>query len=144
MSERIDDGFSTTITFSAGTSGVTLLLWEKEVTPPGASMGGGNDVTTMRNTAWRTISPKHLMTLTECSCVVAYNPEVYDEIIAMLGTNQSIIITFPDDSTLTWWGFIDSFTPGAIVEGEQPTADLAMVPTNQNGSQVETAPVYAA
>jgi len=143
MSERIDDGFSTTIAFSAGTSGVTLLLWEKSLTPPGVSAGGATDTTTMRNTTWRTMAPKLLKTLTEASVQAAYDPEVYDELVAMIGVNQSIVITFADDSTFTFWGFIDAFTPGEIVEGEQPVADLTIIPTNQNGSLVETAPEYA-
>lgn len=140
---RIDDGFATTIAFSAGTSGVTFLCYEKEVTPPGLSAEGPNDTTTMRNTLYRTKAPKSLVTMLPGSFVAAYDPEVIDEIVAMLGVNQSIVITFPDDSTWTFWGWIDSFVPGPIVEGEQPTADVTIEVSNQNGSQVETAPVYA-
>ena len=141
---RIDDGFSTTIAFSASASGVSVYISEKEVTPPGMSMGGENDTTTMRNTAWRTKAPKQLRTLTPCTLSVAYDPKIYDELLDLIGVNQSIIITFPDDSTLIFWGWIDEFTPGNIVEGEQPVADITIIPGNQNASQVETPPVYSA
>lgn len=138
---RLDDGFATLISFDEDSS---VSMYEKEVTPPGVSGGGENDTTTMRNTTWRTKKPKELITLVESSLTVSYDPAVYDEIIAMVNVNQEITITFPDSSTLVFWGWIDEFTPNSIVEGEQPTAELTIIPSNQNGSNVETAPVYSA
>lgn len=138
---RIDDGYATLIGFSEDSD---VQMWEKEVTPPGVSGGGENDTTTMQNTTWRTKSPKGLISLSECSLVVAYDPAVYDEIVAMVNVNQQITITFPDDSTLVFWGWIDEFTPSANVEGEQPTAEVKIIPSNQNDSGVETAPIYSA
>ena len=137
----LEDGFATLITFAENSD---VLLYEKEVTPPGVDGGGEIDVSTMQNTTWRTKSPKSLKTLAESSLVAAYDVAVYDEIIAMVNVNQSITITFPDSSTLVFWGWIDKFTPGALVEGQQPTADVTIVPSNRNGSDVETAPVYSA
>ncbi len=141
---RIDDGHPTLIAFSASTSGVTFEFFEKEVTPPGASAGGANDTTTMRNNLFRTMAPKQLITMTPMSVVGAYDPVVYDEIFAMIKINQIITITFPDASTLTFWGWIDEFTPGNIVEGEQPTSTLTIIPSNQDNSKVEQPPIYAA
>lgn len=138
---RIDDGFATLIEFAEDSD---VQMWEKEVTPPGVSGGGENDTSTMRNTTWRTRAPKGLITLSEASFSAAYDPAVYDEIIAMVNVNQEITITFPDNSTLVFWGWIDEFTPGANVEGEQPTADITIIPSNQNAAGAEIAPVYAA
>lgn len=138
---RIDDGFATLITFSEDSD---IEFWEKEVTPPGIDGGGENDTSTMRNTSWRTRSPKSLRTLTESSCVVAYDPAVYDSIVAMVNVNQQITITFADDSTLVFWGWLNTFTPNAAVEGEQPTAEVTIIPSNQNAAGTETAPVYSA
>lgn len=138
---RIDDGHPTTISFSADSS---VSIWEKEVTPPGMEGGGANDTTTMHNSTWRTKSPKKLVTLSECSFTAAYDPATFDEMLAMLNVNQQITVTFPDSSNLTFWGWLDEFKPGAIKEGEQPTADVTIIPSNQNSSGVETAPVYAA
>jgi len=137
---RIDDGFSTIIEFAEDSD---VQMWEKEVTPPGMSGGGENDTSTMRNTTWRTRAPKSLITLSESSLSVAYDPAVFDEIVAMLNVNQLVTITFPDSSTLAFWGWIDEFTPGANVEGEQPTADVTIIPSNQNASGTEVAPVYS-
>ena len=141
---RIDDGLGASIAFGEGSSGVTLLVYEKEITPPGVDGGGANDTSTLRNSIWRTNSPKGLKSLSESSFNCAYDPACYDEIIALLNENQEITITFPDDSTLVFWGWIDSFIPGPMTEGAQATADCSIIPSNQNNSGVETAPVYAA
>ncbi len=144
MTQIINDGHPTTVSFSGSASGITVFMKEKEVTPPGISMGGENDTTTMRNSTWRTKAPKQLKTLTPASFSAAYDPEVYLELLDLIGVNQLITITFADSSTLDFWGWIDEFTPGNIVEGEQPVADVTIIPSNQNGSLVETPPVYAA
>jgi hypothetical protein len=136
---RIDDGFATTISFS---SNPNVKLWEKQVTPPGVQGGGANDTTTMRNTAWRTRSPKKLKTLSDSSFTAAYDPAVYSQIVAMLNTNQQITVTFPSGKTLVFWGWLDEFTPNRVVEGAQPEAECKIIPSNQNTSGVETAPTY--
>lgn len=136
---RIDDGFSTTISFESNAS---VLFYEKTVTPPGIEGGGEIDTTTMRNTAWRTKAAKQLKSLTNASITVAYDPEVYDDILEMIQINQEITITFPDASTLVFYGWIDTFAPGALTEGEQPTAEITIIPSNQDESGTETAPVY--
>lgn len=137
----LDDGFATTVTFSSSTS-ASLLFQEREVTPPGVSAGGENDTTTMKNTTWRTKAPKQLKTLTTMTEVAKYDPRIYDEIVDMIGVNQQITVTFPDASTLVFWGWVDEFTPNAVSEGTMGTANVTVIASNQNDSQVETAPVY--
>ena len=135
---RIDDGFSTRISLGS------VLLWEKEVTPPGAQGGGANDTTTMRNEVWRTRAPKKLKTLSDGKATVAYDPAIYNDIVSLLQVNQEITVTFADGSTLMFWGWLDEFTPGSCAEGAHPTADVTIIPSNQNDSGEETAPVYTA
>jgi hypothetical protein len=137
---RIDDGFATTITFTTPV-GLSLLLWEKTVTPPGVEAGGETDITTMRNTAWRTKSPKKLKSLTNAAFTAAYDPQVFDEIVSCVGVNQLLTITFPDASTIAFWGWLDTFTPNENTEGEQPTAACTIIPSNHDDSDVEVAPV---
>lgn len=134
------DGFSTTIAFAADSS---LLFEVKELTPPPIEGGGGIDVTTMSNTAWRTMSPKSLKTLGQMSLVVAYDPESYDEQASLVNTNNLVTITFPDTTTLAFYAYVESFTPGPNTEGEQPTATIVITPTLRHSSTgAETAPVY--
>lgn len=138
---RIDDGFSTLITFANFT---TVKFWEKEVTPPSMEAGGANDTTNMHNTEWRTKAPKKLKTLGESSAKVSYDPKVFEDIPDMLGVNQEITITFPDGSKVKFWGWVDSFNPGSCAEGEAPTADIKIICSNQNATGAETAPAYTA
>ena len=136
---RIDDGFSTLITFSESPQG---KLWEKEVTPPGISGGGANDTTTMRNTAWRTNSPKKLKSLTPMSFTAAYDTAFYVQALAMININQLITVEFADGSMLLFWGWLDEFTPGPASEGSQPEADCTIICSNQDDTGAEVAPVY--
>ena len=145
------DGYQTTIDFSSFNTDssdalILTLMEEKEVTPPGIAGGGANDASTMRNTTWRTMSPKSLRTLTPATFTIAWDVALYDEMVAMINVNQLITITFPDTSTLAFWGWLDDFSPGANVEGEQPTATLTIIPSNQDGddNDAEYSPVYTA
>jgi len=140
---RLNDGYQTTIEFSEGASG-GVKFWEKNVTPPGMDAGGANETTTMRNTLYRTRSPKQLITMTDLSLTVAYDPELYDSILTMIKVNQLITISWPDGSSLAFWGWLDKFTPGQVAEGAQPEATITIVPSNQNDSDEEVAPDYEA
>ena len=136
---RIDDGHSTTVTFA---DFPTVKFYEKTVTPPGVEGGGENDTTTMLNTIWRTRSPKKLKTLSEGSLNAAYDTEVYSTIITMIQTNQLITVNFADGSKYAFWGWVDSFVPGEIVEGEQPEAEVVIIPSNTDAAGAEIAPVW--
>lgn len=136
---RLDDGYQTLIDL-----GGIATLYEKTVTPPGIDGGGAVDTTTMQNSAWRTRNPKQLKTLSEGSITVAYDVALYDDILAAVNVNQLITITFPDGSTLAFWGWLNTFTPNELVEGEQPTAECQIIPSNQDSSGAEVAPVYSA
>jgi len=138
---RIDDGHQTLITFAADSD---VKIWEKTITPPGVDGGGANDTTTMRNTMWRTMAPKKLKTLTNSSATVAYDPVFYNEAVAMINVNQLITFIFPDSSEIAIWGWLNTFTPGEVVEGSQPTAECVIIPSNQNTTQIETGPAYTA
>jgi len=140
---RIDDGHPTYIDFENAPS-QGLLIWEKEVTPPGLDGGGPNDTTTMRNVSWRTRAPKHLISLTAGSFTAAYDPEAFEILLDQLNVNQLITVTFPNGDTYAFYGWLNNFTPNTVVEGEQPTATCSIEPSNQNASGVETDPVYTA
>lgn len=138
MSSRLDDGHQTLISFA---SNPTILLYEKEVTPPGVDGGGAIDTTTMINSVYRTMAPKALITLTPVTMTAAYNPAVYTQIIDLINVVNLITCTFPDSSTVAFWGWLNKFNPGAHVEGTQPTAEIEIIPGNQSAATgLETAP----
>lgn len=140
MSERLDDGHQTLISFGADP---TVLFWEKKVTPPSIVGGGEINTTTMHNTTYRTKKPKALKDVGNSSVTVAYDPACYPEILALVNVNNLITITWPDGDTLSYWGWLDEFTPGELVEGEQPEAEITIIASNQNESNVETGPAHA-
>lgn len=142
MSNYLTDGHPTKMTFYALGTGVTLLIKEKEVTPPGIEGGGENDTTTMRNMMWRTRQPKKLMTLTNGSMTVQYDPAAYDQLRSIINVNGVIRVDFSDNSALEFWGWLNNFTPNNIVEGAMPTASCTVIPSNQDDSGNEIGPDY--
>lgn len=136
---RIDDGFQTEVSFSLNP---TLKIWTKTVKPPGISGGGAIQTTTMRNTRIRTKAPKQLYEITPGEIKGAYDPAVIEEIIDMLQVLQLITVTFADNSTQAFWGWLEEFQPDDISEGEQPTATVKFECSGEDDSAVETAPVY--
>lgn len=137
------DGFNTTIAFpSAG-----IMFIEKEVTPPGLDAGGNIDQTAMRNTKWRTGNPKYLVTMTKMDIKAKYDPFVYPTILAQLGRNQAIRLAFPSLTMatarfITFYGWLDKFMPEALKEGDEPLANMEIIPSNQSGG-TETPPIFS-
>ena len=130
----LTDGYPTRVTFSSADSGEELYFKEKEVTPPGIDVGEMNDVTNMRNETWRTAQFKKLKTLLEAGMQCHYDPRFLDGILSMIGENQQVRITMPDNSFWLFWGGIRSFVPSAHKEGEPPTAQVAIGVTNHDGA----------
>ncbi len=139
MAIRLDDGYQTLISMGGAIFG--LSAFEKEVSPPGVDGNGMVDTTTMRNFVWRTRNAKHLKTLTDFTCTVAYSVDIYNDMVVNAQENQLITIFFPDLSQIDFYGFVDKFIPQASREGEQPTATITVVPTNQDLFGNEIAPV---
>ena len=142
MSNYLTDGHPTTATFYALGTGVTVLLKEITVTPPGVEGGGPNDTTTMRNVTWRTKQPKHLRELSDAAITFQYDPAIYDQILSIVNVNGVVRIDFPDNSALEFWGWLNNFTPDACEEGSMPTASGTIHCSNQDDSGNEVAPDY--
>lgn len=140
------DGYQTLISFSLSNSGVLMsdLMEEMTTTPPGVDGGGPIDQTSMRNELYRTMAPKSLKTLLESTVSVKYDPAIYDEILATVNQNQAITITFPDASTIVFWGWINTFVPNGNSEGNLPLADMSVEPSNLDADDAEIAPAFSA
>jgi hypothetical protein len=136
---KMDNGYRTLVTFA---SRPTAEFWEISVTPPGISGGDEIDTTTMHNDTYRTKSPRTLKELTPFTMTAQWDPILYTAMLALINVETTVTVRFPDTSTLAFYGFLKSFTPGEFVEGEPPTVDLEVVPTNQDPtSGDEEAPV---
>lgn len=114
---------------------------EIDIGVPGINAGGGIDTTTQRNTLWRTMAPKELVTLDEIALTVAYDATKLGDIYALAGVNTLLTITTPDATAIAFWGFVNTFKPNPLQEGQRPTAAMTIVPTMTDDDGVETAPV---
>lgn len=140
------DGQSTTFNF--GTT-VSLLFREKRVQPPDVDGGGRVDSTDMRNLRGRTAASKKLFTSGQMKTMGYYDPLMYTNFVSNMQVNQGINVLFPDFSMVTFYGWLEKFTPQEHQEGENPLAEVIIEISNQNGagrgvSGAEVLPVYAA
>tara|TARA_R110002020_G_scaffold376130_3_gene587309 strand:+ start:28544 stop:29023 length:480 start_codon:yes stop_codon:yes gene_type:complete len=135
---NLGDGYQSKLTPAADTD---VSFWEKSVTPFGMDGGEAVDTTTMHNTTYRTMAPRGLITSTALEMTAAYDPRVLDQIVALINVETTYSIEFPDGSDWAMFGFLRSFTPGALVEGTQPEATIVIEPTNWDSSNsVEAGP----
>jgi hypothetical protein len=135
---RLEDGHPTFVTFSLDTN---VEIWEIEVKPPGLDGGDAINTTTMHNVAVRTFGLRALYTMTETTITAAYDPIAYDSLRSMINREQTLTVTFPDGSTLAFFGGMTKFDPTGIKEGEMPTATMTIVPTDKDSTGAEQAPV---
>lgn len=136
---KLDDGYQTLVTIAADTD---ISFWEKTATPPGVDGGDAIETTTMHNTVWRQMASRALRTLTEMTVTAAYDPDVYDEIQAVTNLETTITVTFPDGSTLAFYGYVRSTEFGELAEGTQPEMTVTIQPTNTDpNDRTEQAPV---
>lgn len=135
----LEDGYQTIISFSLSPN---VKFREISITPPGMDGGDAIDITTMRNQNWRTFAPRKLKTLSSMTVTAAYDPEVLQSVLQFVNVNQEITVTHSDGSKWKFWGYVKTFTPGENTEGERPTAEVEIVPTNKDDGGTEIAPQY--
>lgn len=137
---RMDDGHKTLIAFAADPD---VSLWEKTVTPPGLDGGDAIETTTMHNNVLRTMAARQLKTLTDMTTMVAYLPAAFTQLLALINIETSITLHWPNNSSLSFYGYLRTFEPGDISEGEQPEATVTITPTNVDPvTRGEELPVY--
>lgn len=138
---KLKDGYSTKIAFA---SNLTVEFWEKTVQPTGMDGLEKIDQTTMHNNQWRTFRPRALVTQTDSTLKVAYNPLVNTSILSLVNKEDTITEIFPDGSTKAYYGFLKSFIPDAHEEGKQPEATIVICATNfDKTNNVEAGPAYS-
>lgn len=113
---------------------------EIEVTPPGVNGGGKIDTTTQRNDEWRTAVPKELKDLDDMNVTVAYDASKLGTIYDLCNVNQLITVTFPDGSTMAFWGFLNTFKPTGLTSDNRPQASAVFAVTNSNDAGAEVGP----
>jgi hypothetical protein len=146
----LNDGYQALVRVSVG-AGLTVVLIEREVQPPSLEVGS-IDTDTMRNGVgsvqapgglggaftstganYRTKQPKSKVTVGDMTMQCQYDPATYIAIrVGIIGKIGTIRVTFPDGSYTEFQGWVDSFTPQALKEGEFPLAEVKIIPSMQN------------
>jgi hypothetical protein len=137
---KMEEGHPTIVTISANT---TVSFWEVSVKPPGIDGGDAIDTSTMQNLAWRTFAARVLKTLTEASVTAQYNVAGIQQILAITNQPATVTIHFPGGAKMAFYGYLRTWDPADINEGDPPTSTIAIQPTNRDpvdGS--EQAPVF--
>lgn len=133
---KLEDGYQSLIAFAADAD---VSFFEKSIKPPGIDNGDPIDQTTMWNTDVITKASQALDEITEVSGKVAYDPEVYDQIMALSGVEGVVTVYFPDGSAISFFGYLRKFEPDEMERGKQPEASITVVITNvdpSDGSEV--------
>lgn len=125
----LKDGYRSTLTCALDPN---IEFREKAVKPPGYDGGAPIDTTTMFSTTYRQKAPRALSEMTNASIRAAYDPVVYQTILSILKLETTWTTTFPDGTTLAFYGFLNRFDPEALQEGQQPEAMIEIVPTNSD------------
>lgn len=141
---RLPDGFKTTIAFSLAPA---IALWEKTVMPPGIEGGEPINISTMLNNYWHTKWPRSLVDISDAQSEYAYDPDAVwatgANVLGILNVNQSITVWFPDNSAISFYGWLRSFKHKSHVEGEFPLADSIIVVSNTDSNFNEQGPVFS-
>jgi hypothetical protein len=142
---QMRDGFPTTIAFA--TAGAGIVFKVKTIKPGGYVGGGGNSVTTMSNTRFRTQMPKRLVTVQDIEINASYDVTQHSTIVGLMQVNQKITVTFEDLDKVEYYGWLDEFTFVEMKEGEQPVANVKICVSNLNtttSTWVEVGPTFVA
>jgi hypothetical protein len=137
--QGMPDGFPVKITLA---SLMGASLWNKDLKPVGLDGGEPIDTTTMYNSELHTYAPRILVKATAVDLNCTYLASSYSAILAQLNVNQEITITFPDESTLVFWGWLQKFEPSDMKEGDQPMAKVTIFPSFTDTSGAEVLPTW--
>lgn len=126
---RLEDGFQA---FYAFQSNATLGLWEIDVKPVGVDGGDPIDINTQHDTDWDQFAPKQRKRLTPGQMRVAYDPDKFDDVVALINVVTSVTVYYPDGSSDTFWGYLKSIEKDNLTFGNMPTANCEIIPTNRD------------
>lgn len=136
----MQDSHGTLLTFAED---ATMTVEEQDVTPGNVAGGAPIDATSHRNTSARTKWPTVLLERGPLTSKVKFKTADIPKLEAMLLTNQLITTTWPDGATQAQWGWLQSITYTSATSGVEVTADLEIIISNLNATDVETDVAYA-
>jgi len=116
--DHLTDGHATRVKLVTG----NIVFYEKSVTPGGTEGGDPIDITTNDNTSQKSQAPRSITSPTSTSATVSYDKADKVAAEARINVLDTVLVTYPDDTTNIRAGWLRSFIPNEMSEGEQPTA----------------------
>lgn len=135
---RIKDGYQSLITFAADSN---VSLWETEITPFGDEGGDPIDTTTQHNTTRRSKAPRGLIDTEAGTFTCAYTSTSRAQVRALINVRTTITVKYADGSTCADFGYLKSFKPTGLTDGEMPLAECEFIFTGTDASDNEEEPV---
>lgn len=139
--KKLKSGFKTKLSFANAPG---AAIWQQRVKPPGVDGGNPIDHSDMENDVWRTMIPAALKSLTPCTLRAHYDPKFLGDLQNQTNKLQLMTLTFPDNATWAFWGWVQKADPDENTETDSPIIVVTICPSNETDAGVETGPVYAA
>lgn len=132
------DGAKVSITFAQGSLSVGVVGLQ----PTALDTGEPIEITTLNNSNIKTYLAPTFKDLRELKLTCQYGSATLTALLAQLGVNQLVTVTWSDTKTWTFYGYIRSATPNEMTAGKLPTMEIVVQPTNVHSStSAETLPV---
>jgi hypothetical protein len=107
-----------------------ISIWEKTVKLPSIDMGDPIDISSQHSVEWIPMVSAALATLGEITISGSFDPNAYNQLIAMKGINQSCTLHLPDGSTIAFWGYLKKVEGPEGKKKEQPDLSITVQPSN--------------
>lgn len=138
----LKDGYQTLFTAAVIVAKMYKVI---SLTPPALDGRGSIDQTNMESEITTQKSAKSLIDVGNFNITIAYDSKNYDftdvnSFAFWLNINGLMTLTFPDGTSVNFWGYINAFRPGENSEGNRPTAVLEIIVTNENNADVQILP----
>jgi hypothetical protein len=138
----LGNGYGARLVFS---SNPTVPFEEVEVTPPGWEGGEPLDLSNHHNKKYRTKAPRRLIDMTDAELTVNYSTDMVGDIEGLVNHHDTITVWWPDNAHVAFYGYLRTFKPGRLVDGEKPSATVTVVVTNTDPATCkEAGPTWVA
>ncbi|MGL6095055.1 MAG: hypothetical protein ACRC7O_04545 [Fimbriiglobus sp.] len=138
---KLEKGYRILHVFAAGPTKL-VNIWEMSGKPLGYDGGDPIDTSTFENTQFKTKAAQQLIDTTEATFKFAYDPECYNDLLALVNDPTTITDFFPDGSTLAYFGYLQKVEFDELVADAMPTGTATIASTNYDPvGRVEAKPV---
>lgn len=137
---KMEDGYKALVTFAADPD---VALWEIDAQTPGIDGGDPIPQSTMHNGTFHTDAPRSLIRLTPITFTAQYSWVSLSQVLSLVNVRTTISVSFSTGNYVAFYGYLQSFMPDNLAEGERPQGTATVMPTNTDPSSgAEEGPVF--